>query len=130
MKLTGEFTSGKDFEFRDSVYNLGGSVYGPVTAGVERNPNFNFRHIRGTADLYYSINPKTDIIVSYGGSTNNFLSVNSVGRNQVRDWRFSYLQVRYVSPRFFAQVYETWTNVGTSYSIPSYTRDFYNRTHS
>jgi outer membrane receptor for ferrienterochelin and colicins len=130
MKLTGEFTSGKDFEFRDSVYNLGGGVYGPLTAGVERNPNFNFRHIRGSADLYYSINPKTDIIVSYGGSTNNFLSVNSVGRNQVRDWRFSYLQVRYVSPRFFAQVYETWTNVGTSYSIPSYTRDFYNRTHS
>lgn len=128
-KLTGEYTTGKDFEFQDSVY-VGGSVYGPATSTPERVRNFQFRHMRGEAHLYYSVDSKSDLILSYGGSTNNFLAVNNVGRNQIRDWRFSYLQGRYVSPRFFAQLYYTWTNVGNSYGNVNYTRDFYNRTRS
>jgi outer membrane receptor for ferrienterochelin and colicins len=127
-KVTGEYTSGLDFWFYDSVY-AGGSVFGPPVAIPER-ANRNFRHVRGEGHLYYSVTPKSDIIVSYGGSTNRFLAVNNVGRNQIQDWKFSYLQARYVSPRFFAQVYNTWTNVGTSYGIPGYTRDFHNRTRS
>lgn len=128
-KLTGEYTTGRDFEWHDSVY-AGGTFYGPAVAIPERIPSYQFRHVRGEAHVYYSITPKADIIASYGGSNNNFLSVNNAGRNQIRDWKFSYLQLRYVSPRFFAQAYETWTNVGKSYGIPGYTRDFWNRTHS
>lgn len=127
-KITGEYTAGLDFAFQDSIY-AGGSVYGPVVAIPEKNDR-RFRHVRGEGHLYYSVTPKSDIIVSYGGSTNRFLSVNNVGRNQIVDWKFSYLQARYVSPRFFAQIYNTWTNVGNSYGIPGYTRDFWNRTHS
>jgi iron complex outermembrane receptor protein len=128
-KLTGEYTTGKDFEFHDSIY-AGGSVFGQAVAIPERIPSYQFRHIRGEAHLYYAVNPKSDIIVSYGGSDNNFLSVNNTGRNQIKGWKFSYLQVRFVSPRFFVQAYETWTNVGQSYGIPGYTRDYWNRTHS
>ncbi|WP_439504940.1 TonB-dependent receptor [Sediminibacterium sp.] len=128
-KITGEYTTGRDFEFNDSIY-AGGSFYGPAVAIPERIPNYNFKHVRGAADVYYAVNSKSDIIVSYGGSNNNFLSVNNTGRNQIKDWKFSYLQVKYVSPRFFAQAYETWTNVGNSYGIPGYTRDYWNRTHS
>jgi iron complex outermembrane receptor protein len=128
-KLTGEYTTGKDFEFRDTIY-AGGSVYGPAVAIPERIPTFQFKHQRGEAHVYYSLNPKSDIIVSYGGSNNDFLSVNNTGRNQIRGWKFSYLQLRFVSPRIFAQAYETWTNVGNSYGIPGYTRDYWNRTHS
>ena len=128
-KLTGEYTTGKDFEFHDSIY-VGGSVFGPAVAVPERIPSYQFKHERGEAHLYYSVTPKSDIIASYGGSINDFLSVNNTGRNQIRGWKFSYLQLRFVSPRFFAQAYETYTNVGTSYSIPSYTRDYWNRTHS
>ena len=128
-KITGEYTTGKDFTFNDSVY-AGGGNYGPAKAIPERIPSFQFKHQRGSADLYYSASKKTDIIVSYGGSNNDFLSVNNVGRNQIRGWKFSYLQARLVSTHWFAQAYETWTNVGTSYGIPGYTRDFYNRTHS
>lgn len=128
-KLTGEYTTGKEFEWHDSVY-AGGSVYGPALAIPERIPSYQFRHIRGEAHVYYSLTPKSDLIASYGGSKNNFISVNNTGRNQIRDWKFSYVQLRYVSPHFFAQAYETWTNVGQSYGIPGYTRDFWNRTHS
>ena len=128
-KLTGEYTTGRDFEFHDSIY-AGGSVYGPALAIPERIPSYQFKHVRGEAHVYYSITPKSDLIASYGGSDNDFLSVNNTGRNQIRGWKFSYLQLRYVSPRFFAQAYETWTNVGKSYGIPGYTRDYWNRTHS
>jgi iron complex outermembrane receptor protein len=128
-KLTGEYTTGKDFEWHDSVY-AGGSVYGPALAIPERIPTYQFRHMRGEAHVYYSITPKSDLIASYGGSDNNFNSVNNTGRNQIRGWKFSYLQLRYVSPRLFVQAYETWTNVGKSYGVPGYTRDYWNRTHS
>lgn len=128
-KLTGEYTAGKDFDFVDSVYGAG-NAFAPAANIVERNPNPNFRHIRGEAHLYYAVTNKSDLIFSYGGSVNNFLSVNNVGRNQIKDWSFSYLQGKYVSPRFFAQLYYTWTNVGSSYGIPTYSRDFYNRTRS
>ena len=129
FKLTGEYTTGKDFEWHDSIY-AGGSVYGPAVAIPERIPSYQFKHMRGEAHAYYSVTPKSDIIVSYGGSDNDFLSVNNTGRNQIRGWKFSYLQLRYVSPRLFVQGYETWTNVGKSYGIPGYTRDYWNRTHS
>ncbi|WP_276501393.1 TonB-dependent receptor [Terrimonas pollutisoli] len=128
-KLTGEYTTGKDFNWRDSIY-AGGTVYGPVVAIPERLSTRYFRHMRGEAHVYYSITPKADIIASYGGSDNDFNSVNNTGRNQIDGWKFSYLQLRYVSPRFFAQAYETWTNVGKSYGVPGYTRDYWNRTHS
>jgi iron complex outermembrane receptor protein len=128
-KSSWEYTTGRDFEFHDSIY-AGGTFYGPAIAIPERIPSYQFRHIRGEAHVYYSVTPRSDIIASYGGSKNNFISVNNTGRNQIRDWKFSYLQMRFVSPRFFAQAYETWTNVGQSYGIPGYTRDFYNRTHS
>ena len=128
-KLTGEYTTGKEFEWHDTIY-AGGSVYGPAVAIPERVPSYQFLHKRGEAHVYYSITPKSDLIASYGGSNNNFLSVNNTGRNQIRGWKFSYLQLRFVSPRFFAQAYETWTNVGKSYGIPGYTRDYWNRTHS
>ncbi|MFM2358165.1 MAG: hypothetical protein RLY16_157, partial [Bacteroidota bacterium] len=77
-KITGEYTTGKDFEWHDSIY-AGGSVYGPAVAIPERIPSYQFRHMRGEAHLYYSINNKSDIIASYGGSDNNFLSVNNTG---------------------------------------------------
>jgi len=129
FKITGEYTTGKDFEWHDSIY-AGGSVYGPAVAIPERIPSYQFKHMRGEAHVYYSVTPKSDIIVSYGGSDNDFLSVNNTGRNQIKGWKFSYLQLRYVSPRLFVQGYETWTNVGKSYGIPGYTRDYWNRTHS
>ncbi|MES2520319.1 MAG: TonB-dependent receptor plug domain-containing protein, partial [Bacteroidota bacterium] len=130
FKVTAEHTQGNDFTFNDSVYVGNGSYYGAVRAVPEIVKTFQFKHQRGEAALYYSVTPKSDIIVSYGASVNSFLAVNNVGRNQIDGWKFSYLQGRYVSPRLFAQLYYTWTNVGDSYGIASYTRDYTNRVNS
>lgn len=129
-KITGEWTQGNDFTFYDSVYVGNGSFYGPVRAVPERVKTFQFSHKRAEAAVYYNIKKNTDFIVSYGGSINDFLGVNNVGRNQIDDWKFSYFQGRYVSPKLFAQVYYTWTNVGNSFGLTPYTRDYTNRVSS
>jgi len=134
-KLTGEYAVGKEFTFYDSVYaggNAGPVVngYGPPVAIPERNVDFDFRHIRGEAHLYYSITPKADIILSGGGSSNNWPQVTTSGRNQMRGITYSFVQARFVHPVFFVNIYNTWGSVGTSYFIGNYTRDFWNRTHS
>jgi iron complex outermembrane receptor protein len=126
-KITGEYAAGKEYPFYDSVYVAPAS---PNSIAIpERNVDFDFRHIRGEAQVYYSVTPHTDIIVSSGGSNNNFLQVTTGGRNQMRGFTHSFLQARLVNEHYFLNINNTWGNIGTSYPISPYTRDFWNRTH-
>ena len=131
-KLSGEYALGRDFEFYDSVYAGGGpnKVFGDTVAIPERNINFDFRHIRGEAHIYYSITPKADIIVTAGGSNNNFFSTHTSGRLQVKGMKYSFVQGRYVSKHFFVNIYNTWATIGDSYNLNPHTMDYWNRTHS
>lgn len=122
-KITGEYAGGREFYFIDSVY-----VGNPPEAIPEHNVDFDFRHLRGEAHLYYNINPKTEIIVSAGASNNDFLQVTTSGRNQMRDVGYSFLQGRYKSRHFYANVYNTWGSLGNSYVIPGYTQIYWMRT--
>ena len=103
-KLTGEYVAGKEFDFYDSVYagNQTGTTpfYGPPVAIPERNVDFDFRHIRGEAHVYYSVTPKADIIISGGGSNNNFLGVTNGGRNQMRGIRIWFFASTVCSSEF------------------------------
>ena len=130
-KLTGEFASGKNFEFYDSVRAGGGpnGVFGPRVAIPERIDH-DFRRTRGEAHLYYSITPKTDIIITSGGSKYDFALIQTGGHNQIKGMENIFLQGRYVSPRFFANIYNAWANSGFAISVGAYTRDLWNRTQS
>ena len=122
-KVTGEYATGKDFEFTDSVY------VSPTGLGIpEHNVDFDFRHIRGEAHIYYSFQPKSRIIISSGASTNDFLQVTTSGRNQMRGVGYSFFQARYQSPQFHANIYNSWGTLGNSYTIPAYTQIFWLRT--
>jgi iron complex outermembrane receptor protein len=123
-KLLGEYAVGKEFIFYDRVYRNNAD-----TVGIpEHNVDFDFRHIRGEAHVYYSLTPKTDIIVSGGGSNNNFVQVTTGGRNQMRGVTYGFLQARLVHPNYFVNVYNTWGNIGTSYPITPYTLTHWNKT--
>jgi len=124
-KLNGEYVVGKDYIFYDSVYV---DPQNPKLAIPERNVDFNFRHIRAEGYVYYSLTPKTDIIVSGGSGKNNFLQVTSAGRNQMRDVSHGFLQGRLVHPNYFINIYNTWGNIGKSYPIPPYTTRFWRLT--
>lgn len=128
-KFNGEYSTGKEFNFYDSV-KAGGGVYEPAVNIPERNVDFNFRHIRGEAHIYYTINPKADLIVSTGGSKNDFLQVTTGARNQMKDIVYGFVQAKLVHPRYFATVYNTWGDIGSSFVLSGYTRDYWNRTHS
>lgn len=131
-KITGEYASGRDFEFHDSVYAGGGpnKVFGDTVAIPERNVRFDFKHVRGEGHVYYRVTPAADIILSGGYSYNNFLNVNTTGRLQARGLTYQFLQVRYVSNHFFLNVYNTWAGFGNSHNVAPYTMDYWNRTNS
>jgi outer membrane receptor for ferrienterochelin and colicins len=124
-KVTGEYVTGKEFMFYDRVYRNNTDSIGIP----EHNVDFDFRHLRAEGQVYYSITPKADIIVSGGGSNNNFLQVTTGGRNQMRGVTYSFLQARLIHPNYFVNVYNTWGNIGTSYPIAPYTRNFWILTH-
>jgi outer membrane receptor for ferrienterochelin and colicins len=132
-KLSGEHATGKDYKWYDSVYAgnqpPAAGPYGPPVAIPERIRDFTFKRYRGEAHIYYSITSKMDVIVSAGGSKFTRLNVTNTGRNQLRDFMFGFLQARITHRRFFATVYNSWANLGTSISITNYTRDFWNSTH-
>jgi iron complex outermembrane receptor protein len=131
-KLTGEYATGQDFEFYDSVYAGGGpnKVFGDTVGIPERNVDFDFRHMRGEAHVYYSLTPNADVIISTGGSNNNFFTTNTAGRIQVKGLTYNFLQGRYVSKRLFVNIYNTWAGFGNSFSLNPHTMDYWNRTHS
>jgi len=134
-KLSGEYATGKDYTWFDTVYagnQPPGTTpfFGKPVSIPERISDFSFSRYRGEAHAYYKLTSKADIIVSGGGSKFNRLQVTTTGRNQLRDVTYGFLQMRFVHPRFFANIYNTWGNLGTTLNVVNYTRDFWNRTHS
>ncbi len=141
FKVNGEFTRGTEFDYTDSVYVVGnplvanpnfnpGLPEGPTnnpTLGVpELELNREFESIKGDASFYYSLNEDADIILSYLGSNSNNLGVSNQGRNQIRDWQIHQIHGRYVSSRWFAQVYHTWSRTDSTYNINQRTINYYN----
>jgi outer membrane receptor for ferrienterochelin and colicins len=118
FKVTGEYTKGLDFAYDDTVY------FGAKQRATELELDRNFNTLRGEAALYYAVNPKSDIILSYGGNNSNYLAQTNAGRNQIKDWNVQYLHARYVSPRVFAQVYHTWSNTDETYAINQRTQNY------
>lgn len=120
-KLTGEHATGEDYHWFDTVYA------GPVPNNIpiaERIHDFSFRRYRGEGHVYYKVTPKSDIIVSGGGSKFTRLQVTTSGRNHMRDMSYGFMQAKYVHPRFFANVYNTWGNLGRSLNIASYAQNY------
>lgn len=118
-KVNFEYTQGRDFEFVDSVY--------VNNVGVpELEPDFNFQALRANAAVYYAIGKDSDLILDYGIGRGSNIGVTNLGRNQINDWTFSYLQARYVSPRIFATLYNSWNDAGNTFQINGRTTNYTN----
>ncbi len=118
FKVSGEYTQGEDFEYVDSVY-IGGVAF------EELDLDRDFDSMKGEAAFYYTLQPGYDVIISGGGSNSNYLAQTNAGRNQIRDWRVFFLQGRLVTPRFFAQVYHTWSKTDSTYAINQRTQNYW-----
>ena len=118
FKLSGEYTKGIDYNWTDSVY-IGTKGFDEV--GID----YGFNYLHGTAEAIYTPVKDNDIIFSYGGSRSNFISVTNAGRNMIKDWYLHIGQIRYVSPRIFAQVYYTISKSDSTFAMNQRTQNYW-----
>ena len=110
FKITGEYTQGTEFDYVDTVY-IGGAAF------EELDLNRDFDVLRGEAQVYYTPKENHDLIFMTGHSNSNNLAQTNAGRNQIQDWRVHYYQLKYQSPRWFAQAYFTQSRTDSTYAI-------------
>ena len=117
FKVWGERTQGEEFDYVDSVY-VG------TTAYDELELDRDFSTTKYGAAVYYGLNETSDLIASYGHSNNSNLGVTNAGRNQIKDWSIDYLQLKYVSPHFYGNLYHTWSKTEDTYAINQRTQNY------
>lgn len=124
FKVNFDYSQAEEFAFADSVY-----INRDGVPGAEGYPEYQLDNdvelIKGSAALYYSLTPGTDLILNYGGSNSTYLSPTNVGRNQIVDWQIHVAQARLVAPKFFAQFYTTFSRTDDTYSIDQRTKNYY-----
>lgn len=136
FKVTAEYTQGEEFEFTDTVYFTNTAFDNPLFGGQgngsglifhavpELELDRKFSSLRGEASLYYAVNDKSDLIFTYGHSTSSNIGNTNAGRNQIKDWQVNIFQLRYVSPRFFAQAYYTGSSTEDTYAMNQRTQNY------
>lgn len=134
FKVMGEYTTATEFEYSDSVYidrvgavdTLGNPIPNGIKEGyneLELDNSVNF--LRAEAALYFSPSQDLDIIFNTGYSNSNYLSPTNVGRNQIKDWRINYYQLRFSGKNWFAQAYYTISKTDSTYAIDQRTKNYY-----
>lgn len=134
FKVMGEYTQAEEFEWADSVFidrvgafdSLGNRIPDGIKEGYEElELNRDVNVLRTEAALYYTPKAGTDVILNWGRSNSNYLAPTNVGRNQIKDWRINYYQLRVNTEHLFAQVYFTQSRTDSTYSIDDRTKQYY-----
>lgn len=134
FKVTGEYTTGSEFEHTDSVFidrvgafDAEGNVIpdGQSEGYEEFELDDKVEFLRAEAGLIYSPVKDVDLSFNYGYSNSTYLSPTNVGRNQIKDWSINYYQFKLTTKNFFAQVYYTKSQTDSTYSIDERTKQYY-----
>ncbi|MEM1219092.1 MAG: TonB-dependent receptor [Bacteroidota bacterium] len=134
FKVTGEFLDATEFEWADSVFidrvgafdSLGNVIGDGVREGYEEfqlDPSVNF--LRAEAGLFYRPTDALEVNFNVGHSNSTYLSPTNVGRNQIKDWRVTYYQLKFSGDHWFAQTYLTQSRTDSTYSIDDRTKAYY-----
>jgi len=112
-----ERTAGREFQYVDSVY-VG------TTAYTEKNLDRDFDALKYGGAVHYKTGKSSELIGYYGHSNNTNLAVTNAGRNQIKDWTLDIAQLKFVSKRFFANAYYTWSRTDDTYAINQRTQNY------
>ena len=120
-KVSGEYQSANDWQ-NNLTYNSGGSIVAPGTAGTVTETglklpiNYDANVARGSGALVWY---QGDNRLSFdaGMSNTNGVVQTSVGRNQLSDWKYSYLQARYTTSHWYANLYRGESQSGKSFAL-------------
>lgn len=120
VKVTGETQSANDWENQ--------LVYAPVAPGAttglpERDADFRTDVIRGSLTGVYYFPQGARLEATGGMSRSNGLGQTNVGRNQLKDWEYRNMQLKFTSPRWFAQAYTTRSLSGETFQLNGYTQN-------
>lgn len=116
-KLHFEHSQGEEFDYADSVY-VGNLAF------AEKNLDRDFESQKYGGSMYFKTSSKSDLIAYYGHSNNTNLAITNAGRNQIKDWSLDIAQLKFVSPRIFANAYYTWSKTDDTYAINQRTQNY------
>ncbi|MEM9685672.1 MAG: TonB-dependent receptor [Bacteroidota bacterium] len=120
-KIHFERSQGTDFDYVDTVYvDTGMDVIGYEELELDRD----FDTQKYGASVYFKPTEESELVAYYGHSNNNNLAVTNAGRNQIKDWSIDIAQLRYTSPRLFANAYYTWSGTEDTYAINQRTQNY------
>lgn len=134
FKVTGEYTTATEFEYTDSVFidrvgafdMEGNAIPDGVREGYEEfELDRDVEFIRGEASLFYTPTDDLEINFNVGQSNSTYLSPTNVGRNQIKDWRIGYYQLKVSGKNWFVQGYYTTSSTDSTYSIDERTKQYY-----
>jgi iron complex outermembrane receptor protein len=118
-KLSAEYVSAKDWDNHLNYAPIAGTTPSP-----EIGADFNTNVARGEGSLvYYGIRPSGRLELSSGMSKNNTLGLTSVGRNQIKDWKYGHAQLRYTDNNWFGQVYHVESRSGGTYQLNGFAQN-------
>jgi iron complex outermembrane receptor protein len=122
FKLSGNYFSGHDWEYRDPVEEAeradaiaGGADPDTLRIGAR---DFDSQRFGGEARVDAKLGERTDLILSSGFSQlGSGIELTGVGAVQGQDWRYTYVQGRFRHDRLFVQSYVNFSDAGDSYLL-------------
>lgn len=116
-KVHFERAQGTEFDYVDSVY-VGTKAY------TELDLDRDFTSQKYGATLNYKPTAGSELTGYYGHSNSSNIGVTSAGRNQIKDWRITEAQLKFVSKHFFANTYYTWSKTDDTYAMNQRTQNY------
>jgi outer membrane receptor for ferrienterochelin and colicins len=90
---------------------------GSVTEDKLKIPiDWKSKVMRGTGALVYYMGDSR-LSFDAGMSKTNGVAQTSVGRNQLSDWKYNYLQARYTTPHWYLNAYREQSTSGKSFAL-------------
>ena len=111
-KVSGEWQAARDFQ---NYLNYGTVASPTPELGIDWDQSV----ARGTGALVYYDGDKR-LELTAGGSVFNGVGQTSVGRNQLKDWKYLNTQLKYSTPHWYFNAYRTQSLSGDSYAINRY----------
>ena len=116
-KLAGEYQSAKDYSYAPSYPNAAS----PGNPLPEKGTDFNTNVTRGNGMLAYYFDNGGRLSLDAGASATYGIGQTNVGRNQLVNYGYKHLQMKYTGARWFAQVYENSSTGGGTFQLNGYT---------
>lgn len=118
-KLSGEYQTADDWS-NSIMYGRTATFAGRKETGVGGKVNWTSQVARGNGALFYYMG-ESQIEASAGYSLSDGVGQTNVGRNQLDNWVYNVAQLKFSSPRWFANVYRTQSKAGDSYALNRFT---------